>query len=133
MITELTLAMAIPLGFWILDTFLKIFGQIDYDDVGADLCLFGISFNTTTIFFHALKSGSPVELEAQRLTALCVGILLYSLIVYVFALIVIAPREKKYPPFFERFRNRPWSVKLTVVIGFLSLFFEIVIYLYLKK
>jgi hypothetical protein len=130
---EFLLAVAIPLGFWLFDTILKVLGRIDYSDVGADLCLFCISFNTTTIFVHALKSGNTVELEAQRLTAICVGVLVYSLIIYVFSLIVIAPKRRKYPRFFEWFRNKSWSVTFTVALGFLSLFLEIAIYLSLYK
>jgi succinate dehydrogenase hydrophobic anchor subunit len=110
-----------------------VLGSIPTDDIGADLCLFGVSFNTTTLLVSTVSSAFKVGLKnpelANKFVAIAVTALVISLILYVFSLILIAPsRRKSYPRFIQMLRKKSWRVKFTVIIGFFALAIQIAIY-----
>jgi hypothetical protein len=130
MTIELTLAVLIPLAFWLFDIFAKILGALSTEDVGADLCLVGVSFNGTTLLATLFNSGILTGDDAKRLTVIYTTTLVVSLILYVFSLILIAPASgRPYPALIAWLRGRSWKVTLTVVLGFIALSIEIIIFM----
>ncbi|HEX8131065.1 MAG TPA: hypothetical protein VF527_18335 [Pyrinomonadaceae bacterium] len=128
MTVELTLAIIIPLAFWLFDILAKVLGALSTEDVGADLCLVGISFNATTLLTSLFYSGSLTEADAKRLTAIYSATLIVSLVLYIFSLILIAPTGRSYPALFQWLRGKSWKVALTVVLGFIALSVEVAIF-----
>jgi hypothetical protein len=129
MTVELSLAIVIPLAFWVFDILAKVLGALPTEDVGADLCLVGVSFNATTLLTSLFYSGSLTEVDAKRLTAIYSTTLILSLVLYVFSLILIAPSAgRSYPALFSWLRGKSWKVTLTVILGFIALSAEIGIF-----
>jgi|GEM_PF-6187246 glucan phosphoethanolaminetransferase (alkaline phosphatase superfamily) len=127
MIFALILGILIPLLFWLFDTLIKVYGSIPVDDIGADLCLFAVSFNITTIFISSVSS-SLGEIGEGYATIAALA-LIVSLILYVFTLTIIAPgKRKKYPSLIQKLRINPNRVFITVVIGFTIVFTQTMIY-----
>jgi|SRR5215213_3001802 len=133
MIVALTLGIFIPLAFWLFDTLVKVLGSISTDDIGADLCLFGVSFNVTTLLISSisseLRTGNGNENSVKQLVAIASLALMISLIFYVFSLLLIAPsRRKSYPNFIRSLRANPNKVTITVIIGFAMVLTQTIIY-----
>jgi hypothetical protein len=127
MILALTLGIVIPLLFWLFDTLVKVYGSISIDDIGADLCLFAISFNVTTIFISSVGSSLGAGREGYATVAALA--LIVSLIFYIFTLSIIAPgRRKKFPNIIRVLRNNPNKVAITVGIGFAIVLAQTTIY-----
>lgn len=133
MIVAITLAIFIPLAFWLFDFFIKVLGAFKTDDVGADLCLFGVSFNGSTLLTSAMSSswaGASASEDLTRcLSALTGGSFAVSLLLYVFSMILISPsRRRGFPAAINWLRGRSWVVPLTVFLGFITLVIEIGLY-----
>ena len=136
MIVAVTLAILIPLAFWLLDVFVKVLGAFSTDDVGADLCLFGVSFNGSTLLTAAMSSryagAAAASDSAAFLSALTGASLILSMILYVFSMILISPsRPRTFPVAIAWLRARSWRVSLTVFLGFITLAIEIGLYVLL--
>lgn len=133
MLAALTLGIFIPLAFWLFDTLVKVLGSISTDDIGADLCLFGVSFNVTTLLISSISTGLGAgkgdENSVEHLVAIASLALVVSLIFYVFSLLLIAPsRRKSYPSFIRSLRANPYKVTITVTIGFAMILTQTIIY-----
>lgn len=133
MIVALALAIFIPLAFWLLDVLIKVLGAFKTDDVGSDLCLFGVSFNGSTLLTSAMSSswaGASVSEDLTRfLSALTAGSLIVSLLMYVFSMILISPsRRRTFPRAISWLRSRSWVVSFTVFLGFITIAIEIGLY-----
>jgi hypothetical protein len=127
---ELLLAVAIPLLFWVLDSLIKVLGQVSIEDVGADLCLFGVSFNVTTLLTRAFKFTTQGRAEdVQWFTLVFALVLGASLILYVFAILLLTPTSHVIPAPISWLRGKTWKVKFTSFVGALALSGEIIIYL----
>jgi hypothetical protein len=129
-ISALLAAAFVPLIFWLFDTLVKQLGSIPTDDVGADLCLVAVSFNSTTLL-TALVSTATGSNQATRdgLVGLTSASLGASLILYVFALILIAPPGPlPLPALLRWLKAKTWKTILAVVLGFLALSSEVGLY-----
>jgi hypothetical protein len=123
MILAIALGIVIPLLFWLFDTLVKVYGSIPVDDIGADLCLFAISFNVTTMV------GSSLGMGREGYATIAALALVVSLILYIFTLSIIAPRRrKKFPGVIQMFRNKPNRITITVIIGFTTVLVQTTIY-----
>jgi hypothetical protein len=134
MTIALILAVFIPLGFWAFDIVVKVLGSIPTDDTGADLCLFGISFNVTTLLqtitSHIARPSEEIGPSIPPYVALSSAALVASLILYVFCLILIAPQSRQYPPIIQKLRRNPRkALYITVVLGFLTVATEVALYI----
>jgi hypothetical protein len=128
MIIAVALAVFIPLGFWLFDVIVKLLGAFQTDDVGADLCLFGVSFSGSTLLASAMSSQSA-RATAPLLSALTGGSLVISLIIYMFSMVLISPSPGLALPVGIRWlRNRSWRVAFTVFLGFFTVAVEIALY-----
>lgn len=127
MIIALALGVFIPVLFWFFDFIIKLLGNISTDDIGADLCLFAISFNFSTLFVSFV--GTSLNIVSQGYVAVALIALLISLIIYIFILLIITPRRsKKYPAVIQSLRNSSNKKTITVVIGFVTVFAQTIFY-----
>src|SRR6266498_1974158 len=87
----IVIGFAVPLLFWLFDVCTKFLGRLSTEDVGADLCLLGLSFGLTTMIPEAtkLRAGKASE-EILLLGLLGVAV---SIVLYVVTLIIIAPED----------------------------------------
>jgi hypothetical protein len=122
MMSAIALAILIPLAFWAFEVLVKVLGEFPVDDIGADLCLFGVSFNGSTMLAAAVS--------ARAYPAASGGIFVVSLLLYMFAMILVSPKNFPYPLIQWL---RPWKVGLTVSLGFAALFVEIILYIKLLE
>jgi succinate dehydrogenase hydrophobic anchor subunit len=124
----LTLGIFIPLLFWVFDVLVKVLGSYEIDGVGADLCLLGISFNGSTLLTSAMSTPGTAATAASAgyLSAVTGLSLAVSLLIYIFAMIVLAPdRGQKFPALFNWLRRRRWKIILTIFLGFVTVGAEI--------
>jgi hypothetical protein len=119
MVSELAIALLIPLAFWVFEVLIKVLGDFSLDDVGADLCLFGVSFNGSAMLAAAVSTRA----YAASAGAILVG----SLLLYIFSMILVSPRRFPYPAV-RWLQTRTWKVSMTVFLGFTALVAEITLY-----
>ena len=126
-------AVFVPLSFWLFDTLVKLLGSISIDDVGADLCLFAISFNATTLLTALAESAANASsLARDQLVAFTSIALVVSLLLYVTSVLVIAPPgSNTLPPPFPWIKSRPWKVAFTVALGFVAVAVEVGVYVWM--
>lgn len=132
---RLMLAFLIPVLFWMFDAIAKLLGSISIEDIGADLCLFGVSFNVTTLLISTtstlLRSKDNTPDASDSIVVIALLALVVSLILYVFSLLLIAPTPQlSYPQWISRLIQRPqsWRVTLTIRIGIISSITQLAVY-----
>ena len=130
---SLIAAVFVPLSFWLFDTLVKLLGSVSIEDVGADLCLFSVSFNATTLL-GALAQAAAQRPPAAReeIAALASVALVTSLLLYVLSVLIIAPAgSQPLPKILMWLKSLSWKISLTVAFGFISTGVEVGVYVWL--
>lgn len=135
MVTAVASAIFVPIAFWIFDVLVKVLGGIDTDDMGADLCLIGIVFGSTSLLSIKILStfqNSTIDKEsAEQLVTWVILLLIVSIIIYIFSLILIAPGEREdYPSWINEIRSNNNKVRYTIIAGLMVLAIETFIYVW---
>jgi hypothetical protein len=133
MAAELTIGIAIPLAFWVFDVLGKMIGGLQIDDIGADLCLLGLSFSATTLLLSLFSTAFEIKPQNEeligQLAGTAAGALLISLIAYMFSLSLIATSsDETFPRLLRLIRDSDWNVRVTVAIGFAVVAIQTVVY-----
>src|SRR5438874_398416 len=93
--TAIIIGFAIPLLFWLFDVCTKFLAALSTEDVGADLCLLGLSFGLTTMIPEAAKLHAG-EASDKTIAFGALGAAA-SIVLYVITLILIAPEHPARP------------------------------------
>jgi predicted branched-subunit amino acid permease len=133
MAAELTIGIDIPLAFWVFDVLGKMIGGLQIDDIGADLCLLGLSFSATTLLLSLFSTAFEIKPQNEeligQLAGTAAGALLISLIAYMFSLSLIATSsDETFPRLLRLIRDSDWNVRVTVAIGFAVVAIQTVVY-----
>jgi hypothetical protein len=108
-------------------------GGLQIDDIGADLCLLGLSFSATTLLLSLFSTAFEIKPQNEeligQLAGTAAGALLISLIAYMFSLSLIATSsDETFPRLLRLIRDSDWNVRVTVAIGFAVVAIQTVVY-----